>query len=219
MNKLVIIGAGENAEIMYEYFTYDSPYEVAAFAVEKEYYDKSRLRHLPVIKLDDINELYPPQAYTAFVAISSHQLNRQRERICNEMKRRGYRLATYISSKASVCHDVKIGDNCLVLENTILQWKVAIGDHTFVWLGSIIGHGSRIGANCSMSTVLIGGNCKIGDCSVIGLGVTFNDNITVGKDTFVASGALVVKNYGDNCFLKGVPAKPEKEGSRERFMK
>ena len=35
--KLVIIGAGEFAEIAYEYFTYDSPYEVVAFAVEKKY--------------------------------------------------------------------------------------------------------------------------------------------------------------------------------------
>ena len=33
--KLVIIGAGELAEIAYEYFTYDSPYEVVAFRLTK----------------------------------------------------------------------------------------------------------------------------------------------------------------------------------------
>ena len=38
--KLVIVGAGEFAEITYEYFTFDSEYEVVAFAVEKEYKKK-----------------------------------------------------------------------------------------------------------------------------------------------------------------------------------
>jgi glutamyl-tRNA reductase len=32
--KLVVIGDGETAEMAYEYFTYDSAYEVVAFAVE-----------------------------------------------------------------------------------------------------------------------------------------------------------------------------------------
>ncbi len=38
--KLVLIGAGEFAEIAYEYFTYDSSYEVVGFSVEKEYLKK-----------------------------------------------------------------------------------------------------------------------------------------------------------------------------------
>ncbi len=32
--KLIIVGAGEFAEIAYEYFSYDSEYDVVAFAVE-----------------------------------------------------------------------------------------------------------------------------------------------------------------------------------------
>ena len=32
--KLIIVGAGETAQIAYEYFTHDSPHTVAAFAVE-----------------------------------------------------------------------------------------------------------------------------------------------------------------------------------------
>ena len=35
--RLVLIGAGEFAQIACEYFEHDSPYEVAAFSVEREY--------------------------------------------------------------------------------------------------------------------------------------------------------------------------------------
>lgn len=34
--KLVLIGDSAFAEVAYEYFTHDSPYEVVAFAVERE---------------------------------------------------------------------------------------------------------------------------------------------------------------------------------------
>ena len=34
-HKLVIVGDGEFGDIAYQYFTYDSPYEVVAFAVER----------------------------------------------------------------------------------------------------------------------------------------------------------------------------------------
>jgi ssRNA-specific RNase YbeY (16S rRNA maturation enzyme) len=38
--NLIIVGIGEFAEIAYEYFTHDSPYNVVAFSAEKEYIDK-----------------------------------------------------------------------------------------------------------------------------------------------------------------------------------
>lgn len=36
--KLIIIGEGETANIAYEYFTFDSEYEVIAFSVERNYH-------------------------------------------------------------------------------------------------------------------------------------------------------------------------------------
>ena len=49
--KVVIVGAGETAELAYEYFTCDSPYEVAGFAVEKEFLKQNELFGLPVVEL------------------------------------------------------------------------------------------------------------------------------------------------------------------------
>ena len=55
--KLIIIGAGEFAEIAYEYFTYDSHYEIVAFSVEKDYIKNKNLLGLPVVPFE--TELYP----------------------------------------------------------------------------------------------------------------------------------------------------------------
>jgi uncharacterized UPF0146 family protein len=40
--KIVIVGAGEFAEIAYEYFTHDSEFEVVAFSVEKSFIKESK---------------------------------------------------------------------------------------------------------------------------------------------------------------------------------
>ena len=47
--KLIIFGDSAFAEIAYEYFTHDSPYEVAAFAVSREYLKRDRLFDVPVV--------------------------------------------------------------------------------------------------------------------------------------------------------------------------
>jgi hypothetical protein len=45
--RLVLIGAGEFAQIACEYFEHDSPYEVVAFSVEREYLSQPSLRTVP----------------------------------------------------------------------------------------------------------------------------------------------------------------------------
>ena len=52
--KLVIVGAGEFAEIAYEYFTYDSDYEIVGFVVEKDYIKEKELFGKPITPLEDI---------------------------------------------------------------------------------------------------------------------------------------------------------------------
>ncbi|NYC52753.1 FlaA1/EpsC-like NDP-sugar epimerase [Clostridium beijerinckii] len=55
--KLIIIGDSAFAQIAYEYFTYDSDYEVVAFSVEKDYLKDEEMLGLPVIPLEDIEKI------------------------------------------------------------------------------------------------------------------------------------------------------------------
>src|SRR5205807_4670475 len=90
ISKVVIVGAGEQAEIAHEYFTRDSSHEVVAFAVEEAFLRDDTVRGLPVVALERVHEVFPPDDYRAFVAISSQQLNRLRERLFKEVKSLGY---------------------------------------------------------------------------------------------------------------------------------
>ncbi len=120
-NQIVIIGAGETANLAYEYFTHDSDYTVVAFAVDSAYLTDTTYLGLPVVAIESLVESYPPSQYQAFVAIGSGELNYQRKRKYLQIKEMGYTLVSYISSRAFVWHNVKIGENCFIMEDNTLQ--------------------------------------------------------------------------------------------------
>ena len=193
--KLIIVGAGEFAMIAYEYFTYDSSYEVEAFSVEKEYLKEEMLYDKPVVPFEHIEEQYPPSDYFLFVAVPASGLNRVRTRLYDSAKRLGYRCATYVSSSAFVWRNVEIGDNCFIFENNTLQPFVEIGNNVVLWSGNHIGHRSVIEDNCFLSShVVVSGYCRIGNSSFLGVNSTLNDHISVAEDCVVASGSLVNKS-------------------------
>lgn len=205
--KLVIIGAGEFAEIAYEYFTHDSHYEVVGFSVESAYITHDTLFDLPVVPFEKIESTFPASEVDAFVAITFTKLNRIRTRLYHAAKNKGYKLATYISSKAFVWHNAKIGDNCFIFENNVIQYHVNVGNNVIMWSGNHVGHRTSIADNCFLSShVVVSGYCNIGQNCFLGVNSTLNDNIKIARDCLIASGALIVKNTEPQKIYKGSPA-------------
>lgn len=207
--KLVIIGAGELAMIAYEYFTYDSSYEVVGFAVERDYLEAETLYDQPIVALEEIQDHYSPADYEVFVAIPASQLNRLRTRLYQAVKALGYTCATYISSHAFVWRNVKIGENCFIFEDNTIQPFVEIGNNVILWSGNHIGHRTVIEDNCFLSShVVVSGYCRIGNSCFLGVNSTFNDHVSVAYDCIVASGSLVSKSLKEpEKIYYGSPAK------------
>jgi sugar O-acyltransferase (sialic acid O-acetyltransferase NeuD family) len=192
---IIIVGAGETSELAYEYFTYDSDYEVKGFAVDKQYKRQDTLHGLPVILTDELVEQFPPSKFKAFVAISSSKLNRSRRDMYLKVKSLGFSLTSYISSKAFVWRNVEIGENCFILEHNVLQSFTKIGNNVTLWSGNHVGHRSAISDHCFISShCVISGFCSVGESSFLGVNCTLEDNVTIGPDNFIGAGALIQRN-------------------------
>jgi sugar O-acyltransferase (sialic acid O-acetyltransferase NeuD family) len=207
--KLVLVGAGEFAEIAYEYFTHDSEYEVVAFSVESEFLTETHLLNLPITPLEDINTTYPSDVFEVFVAIPSTQLNRLRTRLYLSLKENGYRFATYISSQAFVWRNAKVGENSFIFENNVVQPFVEIGNNCILWSGNHIGHRTVIEDHCFLSShVVISGYCRIGHSCFLGVNSTFNDKTSIANSCILGSTSLVNKNLMEpESIYIGSPAK------------
>lgn len=212
--KLVIVGVGEFALIADEYFTYDSDYEVIAFSAERAFIGSETLNGKPVVPFETLEEAYNPQEYLVYVAVTSTKLNRVRTRLYREAKRKGYRFVNYISSRAFVWRNVKIGENCFIFEDNTLQPFVEIGNNVVIWSGNHIGHRTIIKDHCFLSShSVISGYCEIGENCFLGVNSTFADNVKVAKDCLIGAGAVVTKNTEEGKIYVGNPAKPSPVGS------
>lgn len=218
--KLVIVGAGEFAEIAYEYFTYDSEYEVVAFAEEKNFHIREQLFSLPVIELEQMQKTFPPEKYIVFIAITYVQLNQARSRVFCLCKEWGYRCATYISSHSFVWPQAYIGENVFIFENVSIQRGVTVMDNVIIWSGGNISHQTVIEKNCWLAPgTTIAGFCRIGPNSFIGANATLGDGVILGKDTVFGAGAVTVKSLTDEGKVYvGVPAHPLCKTAYERFL-
>lgn len=217
---LVIIGAGEFAQIACEYFTHDSDYDVVAFTVERDYLKEPTLADRPVVPYETLEAQYPPADYEAFVAIPATHLNRLRTRFYQDAKSKGYRFASYVSSHAFVWHNAKVGENSFIFENNVIQPFVRIGNNCVLWSGNHVGHRTVVHDNVFVAShAVISGYCEIGEGCFIGVNATFNDQVKVAQDNVIGAGALVTRDTEPGRIYVGSPARaiPDKSSLAVRL--
>ncbi|MFX0140771.1 MAG: acyltransferase [Candidatus Hodarchaeota archaeon] len=118
-------------------------------------------------------------------------------------------------------YECYIGDNCFIGPFVEIQRNVVIGNNTRVQSHSFICEGVTIGKDCFIShgakfindkfdspdikswimrKTVIGNNVRIGTNATL-LPVSIGDNSIIG------AGAVVTKDFPDNCIVVGNPAK------------
>ena len=203
-SKLIIVGDSAFAEIAYEYFTHDSAYEVVAFSVERAFMTRDTLFGLPVVPFEELEEHYAPEEHAFYAALVYTQMNRLRTRLYREAKAKGYRPASYVSSRAFVWRNVELGEHCFIFEDNTVQPFVRIGDNVVLWSGNHIGHHSVVGDNCFVSShVVVSGFCSVGANCFIGVNATFGNNLAVGDDCLIGAGALIARDVPEDTLVKG----------------
>ena len=196
--RLILIGDSAFAEIAYEYFTYDSSYQVVAFSVEREYLRREQLFGLPVVAFEELPEQFAPAEHAFYAALVYTQGNALRRRLYEAAKQRGYRPASYVSAGAFVWRNAKLGEHCFIFENNVIQPFVTIGDNVVLWSGNHIGHHSTIGDHCFISShVVISGFCRIGPSCFFGVNSAVANNTKVGAGCLVGAGALILGDVAD----------------------
>lgn len=192
---LVIFGTGDIAQLAHYYFSTDSNYEVIAFSVDADYIKESVFCGLPVIAFKEIIDKYPPIENDFFVALSYSKLNAIRKEKYLAVKQNGYKLVNFISSKATVLNEGKIGENCFIFENNTIQPFVTIGNNVTLWSGNHIGHHSIIKDHTFIAShVVISGGVEVGEQCFIGVNATLRDHIQVGDRCIIGAGALLLTN-------------------------
>jgi sugar O-acyltransferase (sialic acid O-acetyltransferase NeuD family) len=202
MKKLVIYGTGLIAEVAEFYFSLDLKCEIAAFTNASEFIKATQFKEKPLVPFEDLATSHPPDEYDIFIALGYAKTNQIRQLRYEEAKRMGYQCTTYISPRATY-YGTPVGENCLILENNVIQPFVSIGNNVFLWSGNHIGHHSSIRDHCFISShVVVSGGCDIGENSFLGVNSTLRDNIKLGKFVVAGAGSVIMKDCAERTLVR-----------------
>lgn len=213
--RVVVFGAGDYARIAATYLDVDSPHEVVAFTVNREFIgDEDALLDRPVVPFEELVERYPPPDYAMLVAVGFSRVNQAREHAFKECKALGYELISYVHSKASVWGDVQIGANTFVFEENVVQPFVTIGDNVVLWSGNHIGHDSVIEDHVFIAShAVVSGNVTIGHHTFVGVNATFRDAVKVAPRCVIGAAASVMRDTEEGDVLPGPRTEPSERKS------
>ena len=113
------------------------------------------------------------------------------------------------SFKINYAGGVKIGADCQILANAIIQkpyqaFYTEIGNETKISVKVSVGHGGRIGNNVMVAgNCTIAGNVSIGDHVWIGPSSTIGDGLRIGNNVKIMIGSVVVNNLPDYAEVSG----------------
>lgn len=206
MEKLVIFGTGQLAEVVYFYLKHDSPHKIVAFTCDREFIKEEKFMGLPLVPFEEVQEKYPSDQHNMFVALSYKGINKIRAKKYQEAKDKGYTLISYVNSKATTWPGLVIGDNTFIFENNVIQPFAMIGSNVILWSGNHIGHHSRIEDHCFLAShIVVSGAVVVGSYTFIGVNATLRDNIKIGAENVIGAGALILKDTPPKAVYPGRP--------------
>jgi sugar O-acyltransferase (sialic acid O-acetyltransferase NeuD family) len=193
MSEIVIFGVGQWAELAHFYLTHDSPHEVAAFAVDRDFIAGDQFKGLAVVAFDEVQRHYPPDQFKMFIPVSFKRMNHIRAERYHEAKSRGYELISYVSSRATIFPGFECGDNCFILEDNTIQPFVKIGNNVVIWSGNHIGHHTTIKDHVMITShVVISGACTIEPFCFLGVNAMVRDETLIARETLVGMGVAIL---------------------------
>ena len=208
MSRIVIFGIGRGANVATRYLRDDSPHEIVAYTVDDEYADRKEFMGRPVIPFSRIEKEIPPAESQMFVPLGFQRMNALRAEKFAEAKKKGYSLASYVSSRIMAWEMPKIGENCFILEGNVFNYDVTIGDNVVLWSANHIGDLSIIEDHAWLSShVVLSGEVTIGAHAFLGVNATVSNYVRVGPRSYIGANTLIAQDTpADSVYMtKGTP--------------
>lgn len=213
---VVIFGDRRSAQLAHYCLAHDSRWKVAAFTVDAGWRRADAFEGLPLVDFETLESRFPPAEVRLLIPTGYQGVNGLRRARYESAKARGYRFASYVSSRASVWPDLEPGENCLIYEHAIVQPFATVGDNVIIRSGAHVSHHCRIDSHAFISAeVAMAGDVHVGEQAFIGVGAVLKDGLRLAPRSFIGAGAVVVRDTEEGAAYAGNPARRLRKQARE----
>jgi sugar O-acyltransferase (sialic acid O-acetyltransferase NeuD family) len=219
MSRIVIFGIGRGADVATRYLRDDSPHEVVAYTVDDAYADRKEFMGRPVIPFSRVESEIPPGESQMFVPLGFQGMNALRAEKFAEARKKGYSLASYVSSRVSAWEMPKVGENCFILEGNVFNYDVTVGDDVVLWSANHVGDLSVIGDHAWLSShVVLSGEVTVGAYSFLGVNATVSNHVRVGERSYIGANTLITQDTAPDSVYVTAGTKRLEQMDSQRFL-
>jgi sugar O-acyltransferase (sialic acid O-acetyltransferase NeuD family) len=206
-NKIVVYGNGQYARLIHQMVQDDGLLEIAAFAADEQFVTGRTFLGLDVVPFERVETIYPPEGFDMLVAIGAVRV-RDRKRMFEKAKAKGYRLANYVAPQANTYSDLVLGENNIIFRGAYLGPGGCLGDNNMIRPNCYVGHDFRIGSHNYLAPGCnLGGFSRIADLCYIGIGATMIQGLSLADETLIGAGSLVLRSTEPRSKYYGSPAR------------
>lgn len=207
MKNLIIIGARGFGREAYNAFAAiyknDNEWQCKGFLDSKTDALEGYNGYPPIIGSPEDYEIQPDDYF--FCAMGDV---RWRKHYAELMLAKGADFISIVSPLAKINRNTKIGKGCFIDRNVSISCDISIGDFTFLFGPTVIGHDAQIGKYCHLGAFsFMGGFSRLEDNVTLHPGAQILPHKTVKQGATVGAGSVVIRNVKEETSVMGVPAK------------
>jgi len=204
--KVVIIGAGGHARVIYECLRYDKNIEPVAF-IDNKFGDGSELiMNIPVLGPHSVIPNLISKGIKGFIVGVGD--NKIRALHFKKLKDLGLEPINAIHPTANLAYNIKIGKGVCIGISSTINTNAEIGDNCIINTGAIIEHEAHIGENVHIAPgTSIAGRVNVKNGTFIGIGSVVKEYLNIGENVIIGAGSVVLNDIPDDMVAVGSPAK------------
>ena len=207
--KLIIIGTGAQAKYILDIFGDKSDYKIIKFIKDNDDKNPDWISYYGAFLYDNFDSIKKYLIQTgAYKFIVANSNNKKKEEIVNLIKEYSIEFINAIHPSSVIATSAKIGTNLIINANAVIQPFAKIGSNVMIHSGVIVEHDNVIEDYVNLSPgVKLSGWVTVKKGAYIYIGANVIPGITIGENSIVGAGAVVLTDVPDNVTVAGVPAK------------
>ena len=206
-NTLLILGAGGHAKVVADSALASDQWQSVAF-LDDRFPDLNRNGHWPVIgRITDLESFVEDYPYMALGVGVSYD-NLRLEWLSRGLKA-GALFLPVIHPASMVSTFASVGKGSVIFAGAIVNIGSSIGEGCILNTNCTLDHDCFIGNGSHVSPgAILAGNVCTQERVWIGMGAQVIQGVTLGADTVIGAGAVVLNDVTSGSTVVGVPARP-----------
>jgi sugar O-acyltransferase (sialic acid O-acetyltransferase NeuD family) len=198
MKKIILFGGGGHCKSCIDVIENESKYKIIGIIDKKKFF----LLNYKVFAESYLNKKLIKNNY-AFVTVGQIKNYKVRVKLFNRLKDLGFKIPSIISPSAYISKHAVIGKGTIIMHGVIVNAGAKIGNNCIINTNSLIEHDVVIGDHTHISTeATINGGAAIGNKVFVGSRSIIKDNISIGEHSVVGAGLYIKKNLKNDSFKK-----------------